>query len=291
MRATAQAAPGSLVIAASRLGVVRGLVEFRQTLLSPAELFWTLFINVAYILVLFFQRGHSVEGSSLALLTLPSILGMSVAFGGAQGATSILATHREDGTLLRAKAIPNGMTGYLVAQLVVTSLTTVFGIVVVLIPGLFLVGGIPSAGVGDWLSIVGVLALGLLATLPLGMIIGSSVKSAASGFGLTFLPMCGIVAISGIFYPITALAGWLQAIAQVFPVYWLGLGMRAALLPDAAVAAEIGESWRQVQMIGVLSVWSIVGLVIAPSVLRRMARKESGSVMEARRERALHRGY
>ncbi|HEU5159567.1 MAG TPA: ABC transporter permease [Streptosporangiaceae bacterium] len=281
----------SAVVSASRLGVTRGLLEFKQTLVTPAELFWTLLINVGYVLVLYFQRNRSVEGSSLALLTLPSILGMAVAFGGAQGATNVLATHREDGTLLRAKAIPNGMVGYLVAQLVVISLTTVFGIVVVLVPGLFLIGGFPSAGAGDWLLVLGVLVLGLLATLPWGMIIGSFVKSAAAGFGLTFLPLCGIVAISGIFYPITALAGWLQGVAQAFPIYWLGLGMRAALLPDSAVAAEIGQSWRQVPMIGVLAVWSLVGLSIAPSVLRRMARKESGATMQERKERALHRGY
>jgi ABC-2 type transport system permease protein len=281
----------SVVLPASRLGVVRGLLEFKQTLATPQELIWTFFINVGYVLVLWFQRHRTVEGAPLALLTLPSILGMSVALGGVQGATSILATHREDGTLLRAKAIPNGMVGYLVAQLVVTALTTIFGIVVVLVPGLFLVGGIPSAGVGGWLTIVGVLVLGLLATLPWGMIIGSLVKSAAAAFGLTFPPLCGVVAISGIFYPITALAGWVQGLAQVFPVYWLGLGMRAALLPDSAAAAEIAGSWRQVPMVGVLGVWAVVGLMIAPSVLRRMARKESGSAMEARRERALHRGY
>jgi ABC-2 type transport system permease protein len=281
----------SVVLPASRLGVVRGLREFKQTLASPQDLIWTFFINVAYVLVLWFQRHRTVEGSQLALLTLPSILGMSVALGGVQGATSILATHREDGTLLRAKAIPNGMVGYIVAQLMVTALTTIFGLVVVLIPGLFLVGGIPSAGVGGWLAIVGVLVLGLLATLPWGMIIGSLVKSAAAAFGLTFPLLCGVIAISGIFYPITALAGWLQGIAQVFPVYWLGLGMRAALLPDSAVAAEIGESWRELQMIGVLGGWAVVGLLIAPSVLRRMARRESGSVMEARKERALARGY
>ncbi len=281
----------SAVAAASRLGLVRGLLEFKQTLSTPGELMWTFMINGAYVLVLFFQRGHTVDGSSLALLTLPSILGMSVAFGGVQGATSILATHREDGTLLRAKAIPNGMIGYLVAQLVVASVTTVFGIVVVLVPGLLLVGGIASAGLAGWLALAGVLALGLLATLPWGVILGSLAKSAPAAFGTTFLPMSGIVAISGIFYPITALPGWVQGIAQVFPVYWLGLGMRGALLPDSAVAAEIGESWRQLQMIGVLSVWIVVGLLIAPSVLRRMARHESGSAMEARRERVLHRGY
>lgn len=281
----------SFVVGASRLGVVRGLLEFKQTLATPAELIWSFMINGGYILVLVFQRDHTVNGSSLALLTLPSILGMSVALGGMQGATSILATHREDGTLLRAKAIPNGMVGYLTAQIVVVSLTTLLGLVVVLVPGLLLVGGIPDVGVAGWLTVAGMLVFGLLATLPWGVIAGSLAKSAASAFGLSFLPLCGIVAISGIFYPITALPGWLQAIAQVFPVYWLGLGMRAALLPASAAAAEIGESWRQFPMVAVLGVWLFVGFAIAPSVLRRMARRESGAAMQERKERAMHRGY
>ena len=45
------------------------------------------------------------------------------------------------------------------------------------------------------------------------------------------LPFWAIMAISGIFYPITDCPGWLQGIGQLFPMYWLGLGMRAALLP------------------------------------------------------------
>lgn len=281
----------SVVVGASRLGVARGWLEFKQTLATPQDLVWTLVINAIFVVVLFFQRDHTVAGSPLALLTLPSLLGMSVATGGLMGAGNTLAFHREDGTLLRAKAVPNGIVGYLVAQIVLITLTTVFGLALVLVPGLFLVDGITSAGIAGWLTLAGVLALGLLATLPWGAIIGSLVKSGASGFGLTILPISGLVAISGIFYPITAMPGWLQSVAQMFPIYWLGLGMRAALLPGSAVAAEIGESWRQLQMIGVLSGWAVAGLLIAPAVLRQMARKESGSVMETRKDRALHRGY
>ncbi|HEY7483888.1 MAG TPA: ABC transporter permease [Streptosporangiaceae bacterium] len=280
-----------VVVAASRLGLSRGWLEFKQTMAASQELIWTFVINGAFFLVLVLQRNSTVEGVPLALLTLPSLLGMSVATGGLMGATSILASHREDGTLLRAKAIPNGMIGYLVAQIVLTFLTTIFGMALVLVPGLFVVDGLTSVGPAGWLALIGVLVLGMLATLPWGAIIGSLVKSAASGFGLTFLPISGVVAISGIFYPITALPDWVQWIGQVFPIYWLGLGMRAAILPDAAAAAEIGGSWRHVETIGVLGAWAVVGLLIAPAVLRRMARHESGSTMEARKERALHRGY
>jgi ABC-2 type transport system permease protein len=97
------------------------------------------------------------------------------------------------------------------------------------------------------------------------------------------LPIVGLTAISGIFYPITALPGWVQGVAQVFPIYWLGLGIRSGLLPDAAAAVELSGSWRHLETAAVLGAWALAGLLIAPVVLHRMARRESGSSMEARR--------
>lgn len=76
---------------------------------------------------------------------------------------------------------------------------------------------------------------------------------------------------SDVFYPITALPAWLEVVGQVFPVYWLGLGLRSALLPDALAAAEVGESWRHFETVGVLGLWAVVGFVLAPIVLRRLA--------------------
>jgi ABC-2 type transport system permease protein len=98
-----------------------------------------------------------------------------------------------------------------------------------------------------------------------------------------------MIAISGIFYPIAVLPEWVQWTAQAFPIYWLGLGMRSALLPDSAVAVELGESWRHLETIGVLGAWAVLGVLLAPVVLRRMARRESGSSVAERREKALQR--
>jgi ABC-2 type transport system permease protein len=70
-------------------------------------------------------------------------------------------------------------------------------------------------------------------------------------------------------------------------MYWLGLGMRSALLPASAVSVEIGQSWRHLETIGVLGVWAMLGLVLAPIVLARTARRESGSNVAERREKAL----
>ncbi|NUT91230.1 MAG: ABC transporter permease [Saccharothrix sp.] len=276
---------------AVRLGFHRGWLEFRHSLGSSDQVYNVL-ITIAYTLVLWFQHDSVVEGStlSLAALSLPSMIGASVAFGGLVGPAGQLALNREDGTLLRAKAVPNGMVGYVVGRVVQTSLDISFGLVVGILPALLLIPDLTGAGLLDWLAVVPVLVLGLAATLPWGAIAGSIAKSPQGAMGFTMLPMMGVVAISGIFYPIHALPGWLQGLGQVFPVYWVGVGARAALLPDAAAATEIGGSWRTLEMVGVLGVWAVVGFLLAPTILRRMARRESGADMEQRRQAALQRG-
>lgn len=122
----------------------------------------------------------------------------------------------------------------------------------------------------------------------IGAVLGSVFTSARSQ-GLIQLPVLGMIAISGIFYPITSMPEWLQWVAQASPIYWLGLGMRSALLPDAAVGIEMGRSWRHLETAGLLGTWAVLGMVLAPIVLRRMARRESGSRVAERREKALQR--
>jgi len=52
---------------------------------------------------------------------------------------------------------------------------------------------------------------------------------------------------------------------------------------------EIGDSWRTLEAFGVLGAWTLLGILIAPALLRRMARRESGSMLERSRQRALQR--
>lgn len=277
---------------AIRVGLSRGLIEWRVTVTRWQELLGNyLMIPAVLLTVLFFQRATVIEGTTLPLATLalPGVLGMLTAYGSMIGIGTILSAEREDGTLLRAKAVPNGMIGYVSGGILRMSLDVLLFVVIMLVPALVFFDGLLADGPVGLLTLAGVLALGLLATLPIGMIIGSMIRSPRAVGGWGFFVSGGVIAISGIFYPITALAGWLQTIAQIFPYYWLGLGMRSALLPDEAAAVEIGGSWRHLGMFGVLSAWMVVGLLLAPAVLRRMARRESGSTMAERRQKALQR--
>jgi ABC-2 type transport system permease protein len=273
----------------ARLGLARGGIELRQTFTNWPDLFAYLFFPVIQLVVLFLLRGHRVPGASFSLgsLTLPSAIGMGLAFGGIVGITAQLCSEREDGTLLRAKATPGGMAGYVIGKISYISAGSLVGLVGTLVIGLIAFPGVHLT-VGGAATLVWVAALGLLATIPLGIVVGSVLPSPRF-MPLVMLPFGGIAAISGIFYPITHLAGWLQAVAQVFPVYWLGLGTRAALLPSNLASVEIDGAWRLPLVFLVLALWSLLGLALAPSVLRRMARHESGSRVAARRERAMLR--
>jgi ABC-2 type transport system permease protein len=276
---------------ALRIGLGRGWTEFRQSLTTPGDHVFNVMVAGVILVVLYFQRDNAVGGTSLPLATLalPGVVGMLVAHNTVVGAAFVTAFEREDGTLLRAKAAPFGVVGYLSGQVVRIPLNTVMSLLWVLVPGLFLFDGLASAGIGGWVTLLWVLALGLLATLPLGMALGAIVKNPRLVGQTVGLASAGLIAISGIFYPISALPDWLHPIAQSFPFYWLGLGMRSALLPDAAAAVELSGSWQHLATVGVLGAWALVGLVLAPVALRRMARHESGATMQAGRDKAAQR--
>jgi hypothetical protein len=59
-------------------------------------------------------------------------------------------------------------------------------------------------------------------------------------------------------------------------MYWVGLGMRSAFLPDAAAALEVGGSWRTLETVLVPGAWAMAGLLVTPWLLRRMAGRQSG---------------
>ncbi|MGW6130190.1 ABC transporter permease [Cellulomonas sp. NPDC055163] len=276
---------------AVRVGIHRGLAEFRQSLRSSQDWMFYVVVGLGSLAYLWANRATPVEGTGLLLpsLILPSMLGGLVVFGGVVGPAFTLSIEREDGTLLRAKAVPHGMTGYVSGQFLFQSIGVLPMLVVLLVPSALLFDGLMHQGAQGWLAVAGYLVLGLATCLPIGFIIGSLAASPNKVSTWGMLPVLGLAAISGIFVPLSSLPGWLQSVAQVFPMYWVGLGMRSAFLPDAAAALEIGGSWRTLETLVVLILWAFVSMLLLPPLLRRMARRESGSSVEARRQERMQR--
>ncbi|WP_028660843.1 ABC transporter permease [Nocardioides insulae] len=273
---------------AVRIGIQRGLREFWQSVKSSQDQGFYIFTGLLVVGYLFLRRDADVAGTDLsfAAVTLPSLLGLLIAFGVVIGPAYALAMEKEDGTLLRHKAVPHGLRGYFTGQLVFQTLSLLPQLLVILVPSLLLFDGV-MADPSGWLTVAWVIVLGLLATMPIGMIIGALVPNSQKVGTWGMLPVMVLAGISGIFYPIQQLWGWVQVVAQIFPMYWLGLGMRSAFLPEEAAALEIGGSWRTLATVAVLGTWAVVGILLTPPLLRRMARRQSGSQVEAGREAAV----
>ena len=280
--------PANALPHAVRLGMRRGWTEFVLSLRSSQDQWFYLFTAFLAVGYLYLRRDTPVDDTGLLLPSgaLPSILGGLVAFGLVIGPAYSLAMEKEDGTLLRAKAVPNGLVGYFAGQLVLHSSSLVPQTIAVLVPSFLLFDNLMTHPSG-WFTIVWVLALGLLATLPIGMAIGALVPGVQKVGMWGMLPVMVLAGISGIFYPIQALWGWVQVVAQLFPMYWMGLGMRSAFLPDSAAALEAGGGWQTPETVLVLGAWAIAGALVTPVVLRRMARRQTASQVEAARQAAL----
>jgi ABC-2 type transport system permease protein len=278
----------SPVVHAVGLGVRRGWLEFVQSVRSTQDQGFYVFTALLTLGYLWLRRNSDsgVEGLPFAAVALPSLLAALIVFGVVIGPAYAIAMEKEDGTLLRHRAVPHGLVGYFSGQLLYQSLNLVPQLVVILVPSMLLFDGLMS-DVGGWWTVVWVIVLGLLAALPIGMLIGALVPSVQKVGMWGMLPILVLVGISGIFYPLQLLWGWVQGVAQVFPLYWVGLGMRSAFLPEAAAAAEIGGSWRTLETVAVLGAWAVAGALVMPVVLRRMSRRQTGSQVQAAREATL----
>src|SRR5690606_5075977 len=109
-----------------------------------------------------------------------------------------------------------------IGKIVLVAALTVVGLLIQLIAGLFIIDGLTLTSAGSWFTLAWVLVVGLVATMPIGAVLGSLFDDPRT-LGFVMFLMMGLAAVSGIFYPITAFPGWLQAVGQIFPMYWLGL--------------------------------------------------------------------
>ncbi|MEV1131478.1 ABC transporter permease [Agromyces sp. NPDC049794] len=279
-------APASAV----RAGVRRGFTEFGISLRTPSEASYIGVGVVIVAVVLWLNRGAELApGVPTGAYVLASVLTIQLVFVSGYGLGTVIVTEREDGTLLRARSLPTGILAYATGATTRTlaELLTTIGLTLVI--AAVLLG--PSLGL-DWADlavVVGMLIVGIVALTTIGFVIGSVFRNPRSVGGWGFLAVGALAWFSGLIQPLASLPWWSQAIGQATPLYWVGLALRSAFLPDELAMLEISESWRLPLAFAVVSAWAVVGLILAPVLIRRVARRETVAAIEARREAALQR--
>ncbi|MFG2314545.1 ABC transporter permease [Streptomyces tendae] len=274
-----------------RAGLQRGGIELRQLLRSPKELSGHL-TNVFVALVVAGFVGDDVPGTRtpMAHLVLAGFAAYLLFQIGLVSLPQILVTEREEGALLRLRATPGGIRAYLVAKCVLVVVTALGTLALLLLSAAVFVDGPLPHGPAGWLTLLWVTVLGLLAVVPLGAAIGAVLPNPREALALIMLPVMGLLVTSGTVFPITSLPVPVQEVASLFPLKWMAQGLRAALLPNAARTAEAAGSWELPLVALVLTAWTVLGFLLAVPLLRRAARRESGSRLSARHRRAEQSG-
>ncbi len=172
---------------AVRAGMSRGWIELRQLFTTAPDLIGQFMTPAIALVVLFLLRNkeYADSGLSVAELALPGLIGTIITFNGIFAITNVLVLDREDGTLLRAKTVPGGMTGYFVGKIVAAAGSVLVQVAVVLTAGILIIGGSTLDGPEAWATFVWVVLLSLLATLPLGAILGAVLDGPRATFLLT----------------------------------------------------------------------------------------------------------
>ncbi|ANS79257.1 ABC-type multidrug transport system, permease component [Serinicoccus hydrothermalis] len=252
----------------------------------------TVVVSLAVLVLLWFVRDVQLGAAQVGAggYIFSGFLAFGVIAAAVLGVAGELQAEREDGTLLRAKAVPHGMTGHLVAKLLAAPVDALVPVLPALVGAALLLPDSMPQDVASWVLLVLVFGLGVLTMLPWGAVLGSVFRTMI-GLAWAMMSMYALAALSGVFYPVGGWPAPLQWVAQLSPLYWIGVAVRSVLLPEGAAAAEIGGEFRLELALVVLLAWAVAGLFIAPVLLRRMARRQSGSAVQAARERVLAKGY
>ncbi|TMB79619.1 MAG: ABC transporter permease [Chloroflexi bacterium] len=104
------------------------------------------------------------------------------------------------------------------------------------------------------LSAVVLLAVGALAFIGLGIASASfPLMWTEKGLQMAYIVQAVVLLVSGVYYPVEVLPGWMQLLATISPATYVIRGMRAALMDGADLATLWPEIWPAL-IVGVLSI-------------------------------------
>lgn len=225
--------------------------SLRHILRSPDTIVTTAVTPIALMLLFVFVFGGAIDTGAEASVDymLPGILLITIASGVAYTAYRLFLDLK-GGIVERFQSMPIARSAVLWAH-VFTSLVANLASLAVVVGVAFLVGFRPAAGVLEWLAVVGILVVYILALTWIAVIAGLSAKTvdgaSAFSYPLIFLPF-----ISSAFVPTETMPG---------PVRWFAENQPTTSIVDAVrnlfTARPVGAD------IWVALAWCVGILVVA----------------------------
>jgi ABC-2 type transport system permease protein len=264
--ATTRPAPPS----AAGIGRARIGLELRLFSRDPGQVIFS-FAYPVVMLVIFgsvFGDEQVAPGVSFRQYFLAGIAATGVMLTSFQAVGTAIAEERDRGDLARLQTLGTPVLAYVIGKAGQVVLTTILQLALLL--GMAHVAyDVPlPTDAGHWVTFTWVAVLGVLAGTVLGIAISAFTGSArAAGAGIPGFAVI-LQFFSGVFFVFSALPGWMQQVAAVFPLKWLTQGMRSVFLPDGASGAEPAGTWEHGMTALVLVAWVIIGVVVCARTFR-----------------------
>jgi ABC-2 type transport system permease protein len=226
----------------------------------------SLFFTFAFPLVFLALFGalfhaQSVDGDGRPYIThiASGVLSWGVANAALFGAAFTVMQWRRDDVLRLIRLTPTRLGSVLAARFLVALAICATQVVIFVATA-----SLPAFGLRldhTWPLAVPVLAAGVTAFLVLGVIVGTYADSPEAVAGICNVVMVPMAFLSGSFFPLASMPGYLQHVSRVLPLRYLNDGVLAAVSgQDAARSALVGCA--------VLGAFAVPAAVVALRIFR-----------------------
>jgi ABC-2 type transport system permease protein len=226
---------------------------------SRESAFFTFALPIILLVILGSVYGDAdIEDEPAAPYLVAGMIGFGVVATAYAGLAINVVIRRESGVLKRVRGTPLPPATYLGAAIASTLVVIAIEVIAQVLIGRYVIDAGWPANAG---ALAVALLLGAVAFAALGLATTGFVRSAEGSSAIVnaiYLPM---VFISGVFFSVSALPGFLEAIADVLPLTYLLDLLRAVVIDDEG----LGSQWTA---IGVLALWGAVGVAIALRTFR-----------------------
>jgi ABC-2 type transport system permease protein len=157
---------------------------------------------------------------------IPGIIAMAVMTASLFGTVNLNTELRQKGVIRKLSTTPITRTDWILANILYQFLLAVISTILMLLVS-YAVFHV-SLQINVWLSVF--IVLDVFAFVGIGMILTRFVREAQSAAAAANAIMFPMMFLSGSFFPIELMPGFLQTLARILPLYYVNEGLRASMV-------------------------------------------------------------
>jgi len=202
--------------------------------------------------------GNDAEEWDYIDYLLPGLIGISVMSTCLFSIGFVLTSYREKGNLKRLQVTPLPKWVFVTAIIIQRYFIILSQAVLLLAIAIVVFGAHINGSLFDaWLF----LSLGMLAFISLGFLIGARIARAETGAGIANVIFFPMMFLSGTFFPVDNLPGFLQPLLKILPLKYLVEGLRKIVVEDVSIFSLGLES-------AVLAACTLVFFIVSLKIFR-----------------------